>query len=89
MKTRGFLTHPSRPICVYIKELESCFKKHADSINVFDDTIDELLQNINFKLQLGCAEHKSNVMTAIYEHYIKMRMRQYLYAKKPRNKKTK
>ncbi|KAF0699967.1 Uncharacterized protein FWK35_00038354 [Aphis craccivora] len=41
MKTRGFLTHPSRPIFVYIKELESCFKKHADSINIFDNTIDE------------------------------------------------
>jgi len=44
-------------------------------------TIDEFLQNINFKLQWGCAEHKSKVMTDIYVHYITMRMRQYAYAK--------
>jgi len=56
MKTKGFLTHPSRPIFLYIKVLESCFKKHADSINVFDDTIDEFLQNINFKLQCRAQE---------------------------------
>jgi len=87
MKTKGFLTHTSRPIFLYIEELESCFKKHADSINVFDDTIDEYLQNINFKLQWGCAEHKSKVMTDIYVHYITMRMRQHAYTKNQEMKK--
>ena len=42
MKTKGFLTHPSHPVFLYIKELESCFKKHADSINVFDDENQEM-----------------------------------------------
>lgn len=91
MKTRGFLTYPSRPIFLYIKELESCFKKHADSINVFDDTFDELLQNISFKLQWGCAEHKSKVMTNIYVHYILYNNAHeaICLCNKPRNEKTK
>lgn len=87
MKTRGFLSHPSRLIFLIVKEFESCFVKHADSINVFDDTFDEFLQNFNFKLQWGCAKHKSQVMTNIYVQYIVMRMRQYTYAKNQEHKK--
>lgn len=81
MKTKGFLTHPNHNLYVIIKTFESSFEKHADSLNVFEDTYEDLIINNKFNLKWKCPSHDSELLTEIYSMYIVMRMRQYTYMK--------
>lgn len=81
MKTRGFLSHPNHHLYTIIKMFETSFEKHADSLNVFEDTYEDLLSNDNVILKWECSVHKSEILTEIYTMYIVMRMRQYSYMK--------
>jgi len=41
LKTSGFLTHPNKNLYLIIKLIEVCFEKHAESLNVFEDTYED------------------------------------------------
>lgn len=38
LKSSGYLTHPNQNLFLMLRKLEECFKKHADSIHVFENT---------------------------------------------------
>jgi len=62
--------------------LETSFEKHTASLNVFEDTYEDLLAYKKYViLKWECSVHKSEILTEIYTIYIVMRMRQYSYMK--------
>lgn len=69
MKTRGFLSHPNHHLYTIIKMFETSFEKHTDSLNVFEDTYEDLLSNDNVILKWECSVHKSEILTEIYTMY--------------------
>jgi len=83
LKTSGFLTHPNHQMYMVIKFLETSFSKYADSINVFEDTYEDLFKNDNLPLKWKCvnAEHRIDIFSNIFVLFISMRMRQHSYTK--------
>lgn len=77
-KTRGYLTHPDRNLYLILKRLETCFSKHANSCDVFENTYNEFF-SLNIGLKFPCLEHQTDILTNIFSYYITMRMRQYSY----------
>jgi len=86
LKTRVFLIHPNKNVYMLTKLIEMCFEKHAESPNVFEDTYEEFFSK-NIRLTFPCSEHKSDVLTNIFNMYIVMRMRQFTYSTNQQNKK--
>jgi len=74
-KTRGFLSHPNQHLHTIIKMFETSFEKHADSLNVFEDTYEDLLDNDHVIFKWECSVHTSEILTEIYTMHIVMRMR--------------
>lgn len=88
LKSRGFLTNPDQNLFNILKLLETCFVKHANSQNVFEDTFEEFFKINNLKLIFPCPDHKSRVMSDLFTYYITMRMHQYTYIINQENKKN-
>lgn len=89
LKSRGFLTHPDNNFYILIRQIEISFSIHAQSPNVFEDTVDHFFSN-NYIIPFPCNVHKEEVIEYIFTSYLTMRMRQFTYQsnkdKKPLNK---
>lgn len=46
-------------------------------MDVFNSTIDYVLENHSDLLTFPCPEHKSDILTTIFQNYILMRMKQF------------
>jgi len=80
LKSRGYLTHPNNNLFQMLKNLESCFILHANSNNVFEETLDDFFNKYS-NLTFPCTEHQTEILTDICSSFIIMRMRQYSYIK--------
>lgn len=78
LKSKGFLTHPDNNFFILIRQIEMSFSKHANSQNVFEDTIDDFFK-CNYLIPFPCTEHKNYMVEYIFTTYITMRMRQHTY----------
>lgn len=78
LKSRGYLTHPDSYLYVLLRRIESSFMKHANSAQVFDDTVEDFVAN-NYIIPFPCDVHKEKVILDILITYITMRMRQHSY----------
>ena len=73
MKSRGGLIHTNHHFFNLISFTEQCFAKHACNINVFDLTVDEILENCNFTFP--CQKHGADILLYAIFYYIRLRMR--------------
>lgn len=74
-KTRGGLLHANVAIFSLVKEIEDKFQRHASDKNVYDITVDYILDN--YKMSFACREHKVDIMAQVVHYYVALRMRQY------------
>jgi len=86
LKLKGYLTHPNQNLFLILRSLELSFVKHADSSDVFNETLSDFLSTIN-TLTFECNVHQTDMLTDICSTFVIMRMRQYTYIKNQMNKK--
>lgn len=85
MKTRGRLIHANKHFFNLINYVEKCFVKHACNSNVFDLTVDEVLETYEFTFP--CKEHGSDILAYSIFYYVRLRMRQFTFQENLKNKK--
>jgi len=86
LKSRGYLTHPNNNLFQMLKNLELCFTLHANSNNVFEETLDDFFNKFT-NLTFPCTEHQTEILTDICSSFVIMRMRQCTYIKNNLDKK--
>ena len=74
LSTRGRLIHPNKMFFNMIMALESCFTKNCQLPNVFDQTVDDML---NYKFSFPCQEHARSFLSYAFYYYVRLRMRQF------------
>lgn len=74
-KTRGRLTHPNMHLFDLFTYCEEKFAKYASDRDVFDKTIDAVLEN--FQFTFPCSLHKEDMLAKLLHYYVCLRMRQY------------
>lgn len=86
MKTEGGLIYPNMHFFSLIHFVEKSFSKHCKDSNVFDLTVDEVLNNYEFKFP--CKVHGSDILAYAIFYYIRLRMRQFTYQENLKIKKV-
>jgi len=82
-KSKGFLIHPDSNFFILVRLIETSFAINANSLNVFDDTVEHFFNN-NYTIPFPCNEHKSDIIEYIFTSYLTMRMRQFTCITKKR-----
>ncbi|CAI6368554.1 unnamed protein product [Macrosiphum euphorbiae] len=77
LKSKGFLIHPNYTVFTLVSAIEEGFVQYCDVPEVFDKTVNFLLQHHQKLLKFPCVEHESEMLTSIVHFYITMRMKQY------------
>uniref|UniRef100_A0A2S2NYW9 Transposable element P transposase n=1 Tax=Schizaphis graminum TaxID=13262 RepID=A0A2S2NYW9_SCHGA len=77
LKSRGKLIHPNEHFHNIISAIENSFSKYCTMPSVFQDTIDNFIENNTSLLTFPCDEHKNEVLMFIIRYYITTRMRQF------------
>lgn len=87
LKSRGFLNHPNSAMFHLLKSLEIILMKHINSVNVYEETLNEFFENQIllkefFETQIShlyfpCENHRLEVISQAMYFYICMRLRQY------------
>lgn len=75
LKSRGFLIHSNINFFLLLREVEGYFSKHVSSPNVYEETVNEMLNN--YKFSFPCTEHGSELLSYAITYYLRLRMRQY------------
>ncbi len=75
MKSRGKLIHPNMKFFEFIRSVEYCFAQYCDQADVYERTVDAMLDNIS--LDFPCDIHKEEVVSFSVRYYLNMRMRQW------------
>lgn len=77
MKSRGGLIHANHHFLNLIRHVESVFAKYCSRADVFDVTLDEVLETYTFTFP--CTEHASEILSYAIIYYLRLRMRQYVH----------
>ena len=85
LKSEGRLIYSNLNFFKLISFVESCFAKYASSVNVFEETMEEVCSTYPFSFP--CLPHASDVLSYALHYYIRMRMRQYTYQENQKLKK--
>lgn len=85
-KSRGYLINPDSNLFNILKAFEWSFAKFADLPNAFEETCEDFFKN-NICITFPCSEHRTITLIDICVHYLVMRMCQYNYIEKQKNKK--
>ena len=72
MRTRERLIHPNLHLFKLINVIEQCFQKNARSVDVFDLTVDEVLEKYSFTFP--CKKHASYLLSYAMHYYIPLKM---------------
>lgn len=84
IKSRGDLIHANIHFFHLIRHVESSFAKYSSRANVFDLTLDEVLDIYNFTF--SCKNHALEILS--YAIDLRLRMRQNAYQENVKLKKT-
>jgi len=87
MKTRGYLIYPNPNFFKLISAIEEDYVKHSTEPDVFNKTIDHVLEEHGDLLTFPCSDHKTEIMTNIFQYYITMRMKQFTLSQNKQLKK--
>lgn len=79
LKTRGYLVYPNHNFFKLISAIEEGYVKHCTDPDVFNKTIDHVLEEYGDLLTFPCSNRKTEILTNIY--YITMRMKNYFISK--------
>lgn len=77
IKSNGGLIYPNLHFFNLIRFIEQCFVKHASYKNVFDLTVNDVLENFNFNFP--CTQHAADILAYTIVYYVRLRMRQNAY----------
>lgn len=77
LKSRRNLIHCNMKFFKMIDALETCFTKHATSVDVYSKTVDEMLDT--YKFSFPCTQHADDILAYSIKYYVTMRMRQFTY----------
>lgn len=77
LKTRGGLIHANKHLFNLVSFIESCFVKNSKNSEVFDLTIDDVIENYNFSFP--CEIHGAEVLSYAIFYYVRLRMKQFCY----------
>lgn len=77
LKSKRFLIHPNDIVFKLVSAIEEGFVQFCDVPEVFDKTVNFLLQHHQKLLKFPCVVHESEMVTFIVQFYITMRMKQY------------
>lgn len=69
--------HPNFQLFKLTSVIEEGLNKCITTSNVFNNTVGYAIENYPKMLKFLCFEHKSEIMTVIFQNYIVMRMKQY------------
>ncbi|KAH7990027.1 hypothetical protein HPB51_026492 [Rhipicephalus microplus] len=67
-ETKGWLTHPNMHLFDLFKCTEEHFAKHDSDQDVYDKTIDAVLENQNF--MFPCSAHKEEMLAKLLHYYV-------------------
>ncbi|XP_019700263.2 uncharacterized protein LOC105190339 isoform X2 [Harpegnathos saltator] len=74
MKSRGGLIHANLHFFHLIRYIEASFAKYSSRVDVFDVTLDKILDSYTFTFP--CKEHASEILSYAIVYYLRLRMRQ-------------
>jgi len=86
LKTRGYLIYPNHNFFKLITAIEEGYAKYCTDPDVFNKTIDHVLEEHSDLLTFPCNDHKTEIMT-IFQYYITMRMKQFTLSQNKQLKK--
>jgi len=87
LKTRGYLIYPNHNFFKLITAIEEGYAKYCTDPDVFNKTIDHVLEEHSDLLTFPCNDHKTEIMTNIFQYYITMRMKQFTLSQNKQLKK--
>jgi len=85
IKTRGGLIHTNIHFFDLIRYVEKCFAENCTFSNVFDVTVDKVLDTYDFTFP--CKEHGSEILSYAIFYYLRLRMRQFTFQENQKHKK--
>lgn len=85
MKSNGRLIHANKHFFDLINFVERCFSRYASRKNVFDLTVDTVVQDYIFTFP--CKEHAADILAYSIYYYIRLRMRQFTHQENLKAKK--
>lgn len=77
MKSRSGLIHANLHFFNLIRHIEASFAKYSSRVDVFDVTLDEVLDTYTFTFP--CKKHASEILSYAIVYYLRLRMRQYAH----------
>ena len=86
LKSNGKLIYPNFHVFNLVLVLEKGFTMHCTDIDVFQLTLNYLLDN--YTITFPCDIHSSEIVKTISIYYVRMRMRQYCAMQNRQQKKT-
>jgi hypothetical protein len=87
LKTRGYLIYPNHNFFKLISAIEEGYVKHSTASDVFNKAIDYVLEEHGDLLTFPCSDHKTEIMTNIFQYHIIMRMKQFTMSQNKQLKK--
>lgn len=87
LKIRGYLIYPYHNFFKLISAMEEGYVKHCIDLDVLNKTIDHVLEEHGDLLTFPCSDHKTEIMTNIFQYYITMRMKQFTWSQNKQIKK--
>jgi len=69
IKTKGKITYPNMIFYKLISEVEDCFTKIINSPDIFEKTVDDLIDHYQ-TFQFPCPEHKYDILAFSIKHIL-------------------
>lgn len=75
--SKGLLDHTNLHLFQLFSVIEVRLKKFVNSVDVFSNIVDYVMENYSDLLTFLCLEHRSEISTMIFQNHIVMQMIQY------------
>lgn len=76
IKSRGFLNHPNNQMFAFLKNIETILMERISSVNVFEETVDDILER-RMTFHFPCTDHHNDIVAQTIYFYIFMRIQQF------------
>lgn len=85
MKSHGGVIHANLHFFNLIRHIEASFAKYSSCVDVFDLTLDDVLETQTFTFP--CKQHASDILSYTIVYYLRLRMRQNAHQENKKLKK--